>query len=195
MPRSDLSPPSPVLSRRRILQAAAAAPVLWIAGGGQRAMANIPERVVPARSLSLINTHTGESLTTEYFAAQAYAAGSLQRLNHLLRDHRSGESHPIDPKLFDVLHQLAERAHCDPEFEVISGYRSPESNAKLSAASTGVARKSLHMQGKAIDVRLRGVSCKRLHELAVEMKPGGVGFYPKSAFVHLDTGRVRFWSG
>jgi uncharacterized protein YcbK (DUF882 family) len=182
-------------SRRRLLQLAAATPVLWVAGRPRTASANIVQAPATPRLLSLVNTHTGESLRAEYFAASTYSSDALRRLNHLLRDHRSGESHAIDPKLFDAMHRLAELAQRDPEFEVISGYRSPASNAKLSAASSGVARNSLHMQGRAIDVRLRGVDCKRLRDLALTMQQGGVGYYPKSAFVHLDTGRVRSWSG
>jgi uncharacterized protein YcbK (DUF882 family) len=130
-----------------------------------------------------------------YCADGQYLPEALGKLDRLLRDHRSGEAHPIDPRLFDALHQLAGLAGREPEYEVISGYRSPASNAMLNANSSGVARNSLHMQGRAIDVRLRGVSCARLRDLAIPLQLGGVGYYAKSAFVHLDTGRVRSWSG
>lgn len=149
----------------------------------------------PSRHLCLFNTHTSESQTVHYCADGQYLPEGLRKLDRLLRDHRSGEAHPIDPRLFDALHRLAELAGREPDFEVISGYRSPASNAMLNANSSGVARNSLHMQGRAIDVRLRGLPCTRLRDLAISMQQGGVGFYSKSDFVHLDTGRVRSWSG
>lgn len=199
MSRPKVQSESCDILRRRLWQFGAVAPALWIAGrpAGATIVPAVPAAIIerPSRMLSLVNTHTGEAVAAQYFAAERYQADALQRLNHLLRDHRSGESHAIDPALFDQLHQLAALAGSDPEFEIISGYRSPASNAQLNANSSGVARNSLHMQGRAIDVRLRGVSCKRLNELALTMKQGGVGYYPKSAFVHLDTGRVRSWSG
>jgi len=163
--------------------------VAWAAGARAQA------QPVETRSISLVNTHTGEALSARYFEAGQYVTGSLRSLDHLLRDHRSGESHPIDPRLFDLLHSLALCAECEPRFEIISGYRSPASNAKLHSASSGVATRSLHMEGRAIDVRLAGARCSRLRDLAMGMQVGGVGYYAKSDFVHLDTGRVRFWAG
>jgi uncharacterized protein YcbK (DUF882 family) len=191
---------SRVFPRRWVLQAAVAAPALWVAGRA-RANAVTPQPGAPhlaqaaSRHLCLFNTHTSESQVVHYCADGQYVPEALGKLNLLLRDHRSGESHPIDPRLFDALHQLARLAGREPDYEVISGYRSPASNAQLNASSSGVARNSLHMQGRAIDVRLRGFSCARLRDLALSMQLGGVGFYAKSAFVHLDTGRVRSWSG
>lgn len=187
-------------ARRNLLGLALAAPLAW---ASQRAGAASPlaTTLVPAagaaqiRSLALTNTHTAEKLRLSYFTAGQYVGEALQRLDHVFRDHRSGEVHPIDRQLFDRLHQLAALAGCEPEYEIISGYRSPASNELLRSGSTGVAKKSLHMQGKAIDVRLRGVPCSRLRDLALQLQVGGVGYYPKSAFVHLDTGRVRSWSG
>jgi uncharacterized protein YcbK (DUF882 family) len=188
------------VSRRRILQAAVAVPAIWIAGQARADEPSYrPDAVdspgLPSRFLSLTNTHTGESQQVQYRSAAGYLPEGLRRLELLLRDHRSGESHPIDPRLFDMLHRLAEQSGADPRFEVISGYRSPASNAMLSANSSGVARNSLHVLGKAIDVRLVGVSCARLRDHALAMRQGGVGYYGKSGFVHLDTGRVRSWSG
>lgn len=187
-------------ARRNLLGLALAAPLAW---ASQRAGATSPlaTTLVPAagaaqiRSLALTNTHTAEKLRLSYFTAGQYVGEALQRLDHVFRDHRSGEVHPIDRQLFDRLHQLSALAGCEPEYEIISGYRSPASNELLRSGSTGVAKKSLHMQGKAIDVRLRGVPCSRLRDLALQLQVGGVGYYPKSAFVHLDTGRVRSWSG
>ena len=121
---------------------------------------------------------------------------ALARLNQVLRDHRNGEVHEIDPRLFDQLHDLALAAHCDPHYEIISGYRSPESNDKMSARpGSGVAKKSLHMQGRALDVRLKGCPCSDLRDLALAAKQGGVGYYQRSDFVHLDTGTFRTWVG
>lgn len=176
------------------------APASWVAGKAAAAgLGPVQEVFGPSvsapRLLSLFNTHTGESQTVPYCADGQYLPDGLRQLQALLRDHRSGESHPFDPRLFDVLHRLAELAGTDPQFEVISGYRSPASNAQLAANSSGVASKSLHMQGKAIDVRLRNVPLPKLRDLALELKQGGVGYYAKSGFVHLDTGRIRAWTG
>lgn len=147
------------------------------------------------RALSVVNTHTGERLDLRYFDGSAYDPAALQRFNRVLRDHRSGEVAPIDPRLFDLMHALALCADCAPHYEIISGYRSPASNEQLRANSSGVARRSLHMEGRAIDVRLAGTNCGRLRDLALDLAAGGVGYYAKSDFVHLDTGRVRSWSG
>lgn len=181
--------------RRRLLQVAAAVPVLWFAGRSFAAGAD-PGIALPAeRKLSLINTHTGESLSAAYCKNGRYCPDTLSRMNLLLRDHRSGESHVMDPGLFDLLHDLAARAGEEPKFEVISGYRSAATNAELHEHTSGVASGSLHMQGKAMDVRLAGISCAKLRDLALDKGRGGVGYYRKSDFVHLDTGRVRFWKG
>jgi uncharacterized protein YcbK (DUF882 family) len=122
-------------------------------------------------------------------------ADALGQLNRLLRDHRTGEVGTIDPALFDVLCEVAGSCHADPVFEVISGFRSTASNEMLRTQGGGVARQSLHLKGMAIDVRLRGVACSHLRDVGLELARGGVGYYPKSDFVHLDTGRVRTWSG
>jgi uncharacterized protein YcbK (DUF882 family) len=144
------------------------------------------------RSLSFVHTHTGEALDCTYYQG-GYAPTQLVRVNHFLRDFRTGEVHRIDPGVLDILFDLKTRAWCDEPFHVISGYRSPRTNAMLRRRSTGVAPHSLHMRGQAIDVRLPGVPTKRLQELALTLQRGGVGYYAKSDFVHLDTGRVRFW--
>jgi uncharacterized protein YcbK (DUF882 family) len=148
-----------------------------------------------ARRITLHNTHTLESLSVEYRDAAGYRADALAALDRVLRDHRSGAVHPMDPALMDLLCAAAERVGREPEFEVISGYRSPASNALLHARSRGVAAGSLHMAGRAIDLRLAGCDLARLRDTALALARGGVGYYPRSAFVHLDTGRVRSWSG
>jgi uncharacterized protein YcbK (DUF882 family) len=182
------------LSRRGFLRGLlAGGSVAFAQGLPGRAFAS--ESITPDRSLSLVNTHTGEELTTEFFRAGSYADESLTALNHLLRDYRTGDVAPIDPRLFDLLHDMARLADREPRFEVISGYRSPATNAMLNARSSGVARQSLHMQGQAIDIRLAGYRTDHLRDLALSMRSGGVGFYRKSDFIHVDTGRVRTWAG
>ncbi len=122
-------------------------------------------------------------------------AESLAQLQALLRDFRSGDTHPIDPKLLDYLVDVAGRLGAPAEYSVISGYRSPQTNAQLHALSSGVAQHSLHMQGRAIDVRMTGVDCAVLAARARDLKRGGVGYYRASDFVHMDTGDFRTWSG
>jgi uncharacterized protein YcbK (DUF882 family) len=145
------------------------------------------------RTLRFVHTHTGETLTAPYFDSSGYSATCLSQVNHLLRDFRTGESHRIDPPLLDILYDLQALADRDATFEVISGYRSPATNAMLHRNSNGVAEHSQHLLGKAIDVRLSGYSTRRLSEYARSLGRGGVGFYATSDFVHVDTGRVRFW--
>jgi uncharacterized protein YcbK (DUF882 family) len=148
-----------------------------------------------SRELSMHNLHTDERLAIRYFDNGEYLPGALTRLNHLLRDHRSGDIAPIDARLFDQLYALALGTGCAPHYEIISGYRSPQSNESLRASSEGVARHSLHTLGRAIDVRPLGTTCSALRQLALDLHLGGVGYYAKSDFVHLDTGRVRSWTG
>ena len=172
--------------RRRFLQHAGAALVLLPLGA---AWAGVPVR----RSLSFVHTHTGERLSTVYFQDGQYQACELARINQLLRDFRTGDVHTIDTGVLDILADLRVLADHDEPYEVISGYRSPQTNAALRRHSSGVAEHSLHLQGRAIDVRLPGFATRRLRELALEMGRGGVGFYPQPDFVHLDNGRVRYW--
>ena len=146
-----------------------------------------------SRSLAFDNLHTGEKLSVVYAHGDEYNAESLAKMNYLLRDHRSGEVHPIEPALFDWLHDLQMTVGDTGSLQVISGYRSPATNAKLRAAGRGVATKSLHMQGKAIDVRLPNSDMWSFRQAAIDMQVGGVGYYKSSNFVHLDTGRVRTW--
>lgn len=145
------------------------------------------------RELALHNLHTGESTAVVYWRNGDYAGSALADLNHLLRDHRSGEVWDMDPTLLDQLYLLQRQVGVERPYQVISGYRSPSTNAMLRGQSSGVAKRSLHMQGRAIDVRLPGVKLSRLREAALALQAGGVGYYPKSNFIHLDTGRVRFW--
>jgi uncharacterized protein YcbK (DUF882 family) len=148
------------------------------------------------RSIELLNTHTLEHANVVFKRGREYDAAALETLKKLLRDHRNGEMHDIDPRLYDQLFELALAANCHPHYEVISGYRSPESNDRMSAKpGSGVAKKSLHMQGRAMDVRLKNCDCARLRDLALTAKQGGVGYYERSDFVHIDTGNFRTWTG
>lgn len=175
------------VSRRGFLATLAAAapalalpaPVLAAAGG--------------SRTLTFGHTHTGERLAVEYFSAGNYVPAALNEVNRFLRDFRTGEVHPIDPALLDFLHHLRRATGSTREFEVISGYRSPLTNAALRGRSEGVAARSLHMDGRAIDIRVHGLKLTALRDAALDARLGGVGFYPASNFVHVDTGRVRRW--
>jgi uncharacterized protein YcbK (DUF882 family) len=151
---------------------------------------------IPERQIELFNTHTNETAKVVYKRGEKYQDDALSALKTVLRDHRNGESHDMDARLFDQLYDLALAAGCEPSYEIISGYRSPESNDKMSAKpGSGVAKKSLHMQGRAMDVRLRHCSCDTLRDLAIAAAKGGVGYYQRSNFVHIDTGAFRTWVG
>ena len=149
--------------------------------------------LVDRRRLSFENLHTGERLDTVYWVNGAYQPGPLHAINVLLRDFRNGEVYPIDRKLLDLLVDLQAKLHSTAPIQVISGYRSPETNAMLASYSDGVAAGSLHMSGMAIDIRIPGRSLRHVHQVALNMNEGGVGYYPRSDFVHVDIGRVRRW--
>lgn len=145
------------------------------------------------RTLRLYNTHTGESIKSVFWADGAFVPESLTEINRLLRDHRNNTIAPIDPALLVLLEKVSSQFGSQPLMHVISGYRSPASNKKLAAASGGVAKHSMHLEGKAIDIRMPGRDLASLHKAAMNAKGGGVGYYPDSQFVHLDTGRPRHW--
>ena len=155
---------------------------------------NPADAATKPRKLSFYNLHTDEKLAVTYWSKGQYDAVALDEIDHFLRDWRTGDTHPIDPVLLDVLSKLRAKLQTTKPFHVISGYRSPKTNATLASANDGVARKSLHMQGKAIDIALPGHSLKKLQRAAIALQAGGVGYYPRSGFIHLDTGRVRTWS-
>jgi uncharacterized protein YcbK (DUF882 family) len=160
------------------------------------ALANVPSSTLPGnpRELAFYNTHTLERLDLVYAMGPQFIPDALSALNHFLRDHYSGEVGVMDPQLFNLLHRVRAVLGSTREFEVISGYRCPSTNARLKATrGGGVATKSLHMVGQAIDVRLPGVALADLRDAAMSLQGGGVGYYPKEQFVHVDTGRVRHW--
>jgi uncharacterized protein YcbK (DUF882 family) len=148
----------------------------------------------PRRAL-LHNLHTGDTFNEVYYANGSYLPDALAEATRVMRDWRTGDEHFIDPSLFDALHTIAGRLETRTPFQIISGYRSPRTNAMLHSRSSGVAEHSQHMLGKAIDVRVEGVELSNLRRAALSVGAGGVGYYPVSNFVHVDTGRVRQWSG
>jgi uncharacterized protein YcbK (DUF882 family) len=181
-----------MISRRRMLMAGALA---GTAAFWSRASIGAPDPSLKPRRIALVNLHTGERLETEYFRDDAYVPSALAAIDVLLRDFRSGEKHAMDPKLLDYLVDVAAQVNAPPAYSVISGYRSPETNERLHERSGGVSQHSLHMQGRAIDVRMTGLDCADLAARAQDLKRGGVGYYRASNFVHLDTGAFRTWRG
>jgi uncharacterized protein YcbK (DUF882 family) len=172
-------------------QSVAAGPAA--AGGREARQAERPGGL--SRRIALLNLHTDEQLSIEYFRDGAYLPNALSSIESCLRDFRTGQRHVIDPSLMDYLVEVAHALGVDPAFSVISGYRSPQTNAYLHEKSTGVAQHSLHMEGRAIDVRVAGIDCASLAAHALDLKRGGVGYYRASDFVHLDTGAFRTWKG
>ena len=162
-------------------------------GGTAIFRASPAQSAIGERSLSFHHLHTGESLSVGYWADGRYIPEALDAINHILRDFRTAEVRPIDTRLLDLLYRVRQSVGADKPYQIISGYRSPTTNATLANRSGNVARRSLHLSGKAIDVRIPGSSLRDLRKAAVAQKAGGVGFYPKSNFVHLDVGRVRYW--
>lgn len=150
-------------------------------------------RVSPVRELSLLNLHTGERLTAEYWVKGRYQADALAEIERILRDHRTGERHVIDRGLLDLVHVLHTRLDRPDPLHIISGYRSPATNAMLRSRSSGVATNSYHMRGMAIDLSLPGASTRQIYRAALRLRAGGVGYYPDSGFVHVDVGPVRTW--
>jgi uncharacterized protein YcbK (DUF882 family) len=179
------------MPRRRFLQLLAA---------GSVAAAGIPSVSHAARSygfeareLAFQNTHTGEKASLTYFEQGEYSSNALQEIDNLFRDHRTGDIHPIDPNLLNLLYKLQETLQIKRPFSIISGYRSPFTNSMLHEHSNGVAKHSLHMQGKAVDIRIEGVDTRYIRDAAMFLQQGGVGYYSSSDFVHVDTGPVRYW--
>lgn len=165
--------------------------------GGAAAAAMLPADAfarLPERRLTFVHTHTGEFLRTTYWAGGRYLDDGLRAVNRILRDFRTGELHVIDPALLDQLVRVRGMVGADKRpLHIISGYRSPKTNAMLRSHSSGVASKSLHQSGKAIDIRIPGIDTKHIRNAGLALQAGGVGYYSNSDFVHLDTGRVRFW--
>lgn len=185
-----MSEDEPDLSRRRFLTLGLAGAVC-VAARPAFALSSPGPRM---KEIALRNLHTDEKLRVTFWKKdEGFNRSALAKINHIMRDYRTGDVYPIAPNLIDLLHDLSFQLRSDTPFELISGYRSPKTNAMLSAHSDGVAKKSLHTQGLAADIRMNGVSLRRLQSAALLMRRGGVGYYPQSDFVHLDVGRVRRW--
>ncbi len=146
-----------------------------------------------ARKITFRNTHTGETFSGVYRVGDKYLPDAFDKINIVLRDFRSNEMFPIDPRVMDIIYSVHEMTKQAEPYEILSGYRCPKTNASLRSHSEGVAKNSLHMTGQAIDLRLPGFSTKQIQKLAISLRAGGVGYYPKSDFVHMDTGDVRTW--
>ena len=180
MPASDL------LTRRRIIGTAAVA-------AGVAFIRPAPAISFAPRSVSLYNTHTGEWVRTVYWADGHYIREAVRDINWVLRDHHSGEIRPMNAGVLDVLGMLRGRLESNGPFLVICGYRSPQTNARMHAHSSGVASNSYHIKGMAIDLRCEGRDLSRVRGAAASLRAGGVGYYPRSGFVHVDCGPVRYW--
>lgn len=169
----------------------------WLVAGAAltkttQTLAKLPD----VRDLALDHTHRPDSLSLVYAIGGDFVPQALSSLNYFLRDHYNGEVGVIDPQLFNLLHMVRRELKAERPFQVISGYRSPATNDRLrNTRGGGVAQRSLHMDGKAIDVRLPGVPLADLRDAARGLGLGGVGYYPQEQFVHIDTGRVRHWGG
>ncbi len=182
----------PCPDRRRFLRfGVVAATSLFVPQAFGNVLTKLP--VQQERKLSLLNLHTGERLNATYWADGQYQSSELEAINHILRDHRTGDVTRMDRNLLELLNVLHQQMGSKQAFQIISAYRSPKTNAALSQKSNGVAKKSLHMQGKAIDIRLPDCQLSDLRKAAINCQTGGVGYYQKSNFIHIDTGRIRHW--
>ncbi len=175
------------INRRRFLQSMACT------GAGLIVSPSLLAASHQARELAFVHTHTGEHLKIQYSDEYGYLPDALAEINYFLRDFRTGDVHSMDTGLLDILNDIRLGMSENGVFEIISGYRSPKTNESLRANGRGVAKHSLHMQGRAIDIRLTGVDTSQLRNYCISMKCGGVGYYQKSNFIHVDTGRVRSW--
>ena len=145
------------------------------------------------RSLNLHNALTGETIKLEFWVKGEYVPDALKALNHFLRDPHSGKVTEIDPKLFHFIHDVAGKLGAKRPINIISGYRSPATNDRLRRRNSAAAKGSFHVKGKAVDIRISGHSARSVRRVALDLKLGGVGYYPRSKYVHIDTGPVRSW--
>jgi len=189
--KSPVVIPDHMISRRVFLAAGLAATAMCFLP--HEAVAAVSKAFPHEKALSFNNIHTGEKMKTVYWQEGTYVPQALADINYILRDYRTGEVKEIDTDLLDLLFALRKKLESNVPFTVISGYRSSETNSFLCSMSRGVVKNSLHIDGKAIDIRLPGYELKTLRHAALELRRGGVGYYPKSDFVHVDVGRIRSW--
>jgi uncharacterized protein YcbK (DUF882 family) len=183
------------ISRRRLLAAGIAAAAMWGAPSLTWSRPHTARHVDPSdRILAFYNTHTQEQLQTIYWRQGEYIPSALADIDYLLRDHRDNELTDMDLNLLNLLYTIRQKLNTTEPFHVISGYRSAQTNAVLYHRSAGVDKNSLHMQGKAIDIRVPGYSTQQLRQVALSLCSGGVGYYARSDFMHIDLGPVRSWS-
>ena len=183
-----------MIARRKFLGMGGGLAAASLTGASGAAWASSAPEPTSPRRVDLHNLHTGESVGVAYWENGAYAPDALSQVNKVLRDFRTGEVHDIHPDLLDLLHRLSMQFEGPRTFQVISAYRSPQTNAALARPGSGVAHHSLHMQGMAIDIRVPGIDLAALHRAALGLGAGGVGYYPASDFVHVDVGPVRQWA-
>lgn len=190
-PYSSIAPAPSTVGRRGFLRIAGiAAATATLAPASALAMLTAPAK---PRRLKFYNLHTSEQLDIVYYEKGRYIPQALAEINHILRDYRQNVVKPIAPGLLDLVVAIRRKLHTDAEVAIISGYRTPQTNAMLAARSDGVAHHSLHMDGLALDWRVPGRTLEELHRVALAIRGGGVGYYPSSDFVHTDVGRVRYW--
>jgi uncharacterized protein YcbK (DUF882 family) len=179
------------LSRRRFLKGVACGALLTM--GTPKIVQAAFSGFTAHKTLAFEHNHTGETLKLTYFEQGRYIYGALDEISYFLRDHHNDAVHSVDPALLDQLYDVKLLLGVNKPFNIVSGYRSPQTNANLRRHSRGVARHSLHMQGRAVDIQMEGVSTKTIRDAALSLSRGGVGYYPNSDFVHLDTGEIRTW--
>ncbi len=183
----------------RCLRIAGAFLVLMASGGARGQAPEVSPKQSPSppgkeHHLRLYNTHTGERIDILYRRGDLYISDALAKLDHFLRDHRTGDVRPFDPRLYDILSDLtASLGQPGAEIDIVCGYRTSSTNETLRAHTTGVAKNSLHIQAEAIDLRMPGMETLKLRQAALALNRGGVGYYPHSDFIHVDVGRVRQW--
>lgn len=183
-------------SRRTFLAAGlAAAATAMVRGNAFASIASTGEILLPRRELSLFNAYSEETLTTAFWENGEYIPEALAEINYIFRDRRTGKIKEIHTELLDLLFVLSKKLNPAEPFHIVSGYRTPKTNALLRRIRRGVARNSLHMYGKAVDIRVPGFSSKQVRVAAMELERGGVGYYPSSHFVHVDVGDIRYWTG
>ena len=181
------------LSRRRFIR--------WVVFSGLASLSPSPviaairNCATPERSLSLYNPNTKEALDTTYWSNGRYVRKALADISHIMRDRRTGEIKPIDTQLLEVLHAIGIELKTQESFHIMSGYRSPQTNALLRKRGKAAAANSFHMQGKAVDIRVPRCRLSSLRRVSFNLRRGGVGYYPRSGFVHVDVGPLRYWSG